>query len=225
MGASTKPKPVKVLIADDDPIVRQVVRSILESASPFSIAGEAEDGRQACEMVVQTAPDILLLDLLMPNLPGIEALRQITAGELGVHTILLCSAISDRQVLEALQLGARGIVLKSAVTELVPALQAVMAGRYWVRGRAVSNVVQIVQELAQQAQTSASPAKKFGLTPRELQVISLITQGSTNKDAANSLGITEETVKRHLTNIFDKVGMSNRLELAVFALEHGLINR
>lgn len=225
MGASTKPEPVKVLIADDDPIVRQVVRSIIESAGPFAVAAEAEDGKQACEIVPQTAPDILLLDLLMPNLPGLEALRQITAGESGVHTILLCSAISDRQVLEALQLGARGIVLKSAVAELVPALQAVMGGRYWVRGRAVSNVVQIVQEMTQQAQTASTPAHRFGLTPRELQVISLIVQGSTNKDAGNSLGITEETIKRHLTNIFDKVGMSNRLELAVFALEHGLISR
>lgn len=222
MRAATKPSPVNVLIADDDPIVRQVVRAVVGDTGSFSIVGEAEDGKQACEMVSRHAPDILLLDLLMPNLPGIETLRQLTSSEPGVHTILLCSAISNRQILEALQLGARGIVLKSNVSELIPALEAVASGRYWIRGRAVSNILQIVQELSQ-SERHDRPDKKLGLTARELEVISLVTQGGTNKDIASTLGITEETVKRHLTNIFDKAGMSNRLELALWALEHGLV--
>src|SRR5512146_3328137 len=225
MRAGTKIQRARVLIADDDPIVRQVVRSVLGDDGPFTVVAEAEDGGRACELVAQQSPDILLLDLLMPNLPGLEALKRLTQEHTGVHTVLLCSSISDRQVLEALQLGARGIVLKSGVAELVSALQAIMGGRYWIRGHSVSNVVEVVQELSRKSAAEPNPARKLGLTARELEVISLVAQGSSNKDVASELGITEETVKRHLTNVFDKVGMSNRLELALYALEHGLIQR
>ena len=219
--ATVESRPVQILIADDDPIVRQVVRAVLGENTAWAIVGEAEDGRQACEMVAQHTPDILLLDLLMPNLPGLETLRQVTARAKGVHTILLCSSISSRQVLEALQLGARGVVLKHNVAELLPAIEAVMAGKYWIQGKSVSNVVQVVDDLMRAGKESAA-ANRFRLTARELQIIALITQGCTNRDLAQALHITEETVKRHLTNIYNKVGMSNRLELALFALEHGV---
>ncbi|MBZ5688741.1 MAG: response regulator transcription factor [Acidobacteriia bacterium] len=219
-----KPDVVRVLIADDDPIVRQAVRSVLESAGGFQVVGEAEDGKMAAELVDETNPDILLLDLLMPNLPGLEALRAITTAGAEVRTVLLCSAISVKQVLEALQLGARGVVLKKRVAELLPALDAVMKGQYWIESRSVSNVVQIVQQLAA-ANVQPASRNRFGLTPRETEIISFITQGCMNRDIASSLSITEETVKRHLTNIFNKVGMSNRLELAVFAIEHGIVRK
>jgi len=221
MHATVESRPVQILIADDDPIVRQVVRAVLGENTACAILGEAEDGRQACEMVAQQAPDILLLDLLMPHLPGLETLRQLTASATGVHTILLCSSISSRQVLEALQLGARGVVLKHNVAELLPAIEAVMAGKYWIQGKSVSNVVQVVDDLMRAGKESGA-ANRFRLTARELQIIALITQGYTNRDLAQALRITEETVKRHLTNIYNKVGMSNRLELALFAIEHGV---
>jgi len=216
---------VRVLIADDDPIVRSAVRSVLEVSKGFSIVGEAEDGKLAAELVKETAPDVLLLDLLMPNLPGLEALRALTTAGVEVRTLLLCSAISTKQVLEALQLGARGVVLKGRVSELLPALDAVMHGQYWIEGRSVSNVVQVVQQLTEAAGQQNPRANRFGLTARELEIISFITQGCMNRDIAGSLSITEETVKRHLTNIFNKVGMSNRLELALFAIEHGLVRK
>jgi len=216
---------VRVLIADDDPIVRQAVRTVLEASGAFQVVGEAEDGQAAAEFVGKTKPDILLLDLLMPNLPGLEALRAITTAGADVRAILLCSAITARQVLEALQLGARGVVLKRKVVELIPALDAVMRGQYWVESRSVSNVVQIVQQLAAENVPPSQPQRRFGLTAREAEIVSFIAQGYMNRDIANSLSITEETVKRHLTNIFNKVGMSNRLELAVFAIEHGLVQK
>jgi DNA-binding NarL/FixJ family response regulator len=179
----------------------------------------------AAELVGQTRPDILLLDLLMPNLPGLEALRAITTTGAEVRTILLCSAISAKQVLEALQLGARGVVLKKRVAELIPALGAVMRGQYWIESRSVSNVVQIVEQLGAANPQPAQSQSRFGLTARETEIVSFITQGYMNRDIAKSLSITEETVKRHLTNIFNKVGMSNRLELALFAIEHGLVRK
>jgi len=223
--STKKSELVTVLIADDDPIVRQAVRSVLDASGEFSVVCEAEDGKLAAELVAETTPDVLLLDLLMPNLPGLEALRALTTAGVEVRTLLLCSAISTKQVLEALQLGARGVVLKGRVTELLPALDAVMHGQYWIEGESVSNVVQVVQQLTEAAGQQNPPANRFGLTARELEIISFITQGCMNRDIAGSLAITEETVKRHLTNIFNKVGMSNRLELALFAIEHGLVRK
>jgi two-component system nitrate/nitrite response regulator NarL len=212
-----------VVIADDDPIVRHAVRSVLDVSVGFKVIGEAEDGKTAVELVEESHPDILLLDLLMPNLPGLEALRAITAAGSEVRTVLLCSAINAKQVLEALQLGARGVLLKKRVAELTTALEVVMRGQYWIESQSVSNVVQVVQQLAAANPQPSQPQNRFGLTARETQIISFITQGCMNRDIANSLSITEETVKRHLTNIFNKVGMSNRLELALFAIEHGLV--
>lgn len=225
MKRTTKPQAAKVLIADDDPIVRQAVRSVLNTSEIFEVAGEAEDGKRAVELVQETNAELLLLDLLMPDLPGLEALRVMTSAGAEVRTILLCSAISTRQVLEALQLGARGVVLKKKVAELLPALEAVMKGQYWIESRSVSNVVQIVQQLAAANAPPAESRNRYGLTARETEIVSFITQGCMNRDIANSLAITEQTVKRHLTNIFNKVGMSNRLELALFAIEHGLVRK
>lgn len=216
-------KPVRVLLADDDPIVRQAVRAILEAAGGFAIVAEAEDGQVAADLVQKHSPDVLLLDLLMPRLPGLEALRALATATTGVRILLLCSTITNKQVLEALQLGARGVVLKSKVMELVPAIEAVLVGRYWIEGQNISNVVQVVERLSHTVRKELAPANRYQLTAREIEIIGLITQGSMNRDIAQSLAISEQTVKRHLTNIFNKVGMSNRLELALFAIEHGLV--
>jgi two-component system nitrate/nitrite response regulator NarL len=167
-------------------------------------------------------PDILLLDLAMPRMPGMEALRELTADEGTTRTIVLTGHVDKRQILEALQLGARGVVLKDAVVaHLSACIRAVMQGQYWLDGRPVQNLVQLLRDLA--AQTAPPPRKTFGLTARELEVVTLITEGSTNKHIAETFGISEETVKRHLTNIFNKLGVGNRLELALFALNHNLL--
>jgi len=137
-------------------------------------------------------------------------------------TILLTSAISQRQVLEALQLGARGVVLKDAMAaDLSACIRAVTAGHYWLGSKPVSNLVQVLHDLMEEIRQP--PQNTFGLTARELEVVTLIAQGMTNKDIARECKIAEETVKRHLKNIFDKVGVWNRLELALFAINNHLV--
>jgi len=212
---------VDVLIADDHPFVRLGVRTLLTAQPDFRVVGEATDGDEAVRLAQQLEPHVLVLDLAMPRLPGLDALREVTAGTASVKTILLTSTIDSRQVLEALQLGARGVVLKDAVTDdLVTAIRAVAGGQHWLGGRVVTNLVQVLKELMAEAAPVAP--KTFGLSPRELEVVALVVEGGTNKEIGAQLGISEETIKRHLTNIFDKAGVSSRLELAMFALNHGL---
>lgn len=195
---------------------------MLQADPTVKVVGEARDGLEALGMARSLRPDVLLLDLAMPNVAGMEALREMTAGNLDTRTIVLTGLIEKRQVLEALQLGARGVLLKDAVAEHLSAcIRAVMQGQYWLEGRPVQNLVQVLRDLA--AQTAPMPRKTFGLTARELEVVTLITEGCTNKDIAKQFGISEETVKRHLTNIFNKLGVGNRLELALFALNHHLL--
>lgn len=211
-----------VVIADDHPIVRIGVRNIVQSQPDFEVVGEAGDGQQALALIDRLQPSLLLLDLSMPSLPGLETLRELTTQSSAIKTILLTSSIHKKDVLEALQLGARGIVLKdTAATDLVTCLNTVVNGQYWLDGKPVVNLVKVLRDLM----AAEEPVQKntFGLTPRELEIIALIVQGCTNKDVSQECGITEETVKRHLKNIFDKVGVSSRLELAMFAINHQLV--
>jgi two-component system, NarL family, nitrate/nitrite response regulator NarL len=214
--------PIRILIADDHPVVRIGLRNMLLADPQMKIVAEAKDGVEALHMVRTLRPDILLLDLAMPKMPGMEALRELTGDSTGTRTIVLTGQVDKRQILEALQLGARGVVLKdAAVAHLSACIRAVMQGQYWLEGRPVQNLVQVLRDLT--AQTALPPRKTFGLTARELEVVALITEGSTNKHIAETFGISEETVKRHLTNIFNKIGVGNRLELALFALNHQLL--
>lgn len=219
------PRTARILIADDDPIVREILRNMLGSPnSGFSVAGEARNGEETVRLARELKPDLLLLDLLMPNLPGLEALKEMTTSDFLVRTIVLTASITKQQVLQALQLGARGVVRKDALGELVAAIRAVLDGQYWLDGKVVPNVVQLLNDLAASTKSDA-PRNDFGLTPRELEIVALVTEGCGNREIAGRLTISEETVKRHLTHIFDKVGMSTRLELALFALDHNLARR
>jgi two-component system nitrate/nitrite response regulator NarL len=220
---TTAVAPIRVVVADDHPVVRFGVKNMLESEPGFEVVGEAEDGDVAITETLEREPDILLLDLMMPRLPGLDALRAIMGKSPRVKIILLTSTITTQQIIEALQIGARGIVLKDAVAgDLSKSMRAVLSGDYWIGGERVVNLVAALNELMKQA--AAAPEKKtYGLTPRELEVVTCIVEGCSNKDVAKQFVISEETVKRHLSNIFDKTGVSTRLELALFAIAHKLV--
>jgi two-component system nitrate/nitrite response regulator NarL len=215
--------PIRIVVADDHPVVRSGVKGMLENEHGFEVVGEAEDGDTAITQTIELEPDILLLDLAMPRLPGLEALRAIMSKSPRVKIIMLTSTISSQQVIEALQIGARGIVLKDAASgDLASSLRAVLSGDYWIGGARVANLMSKLNELMKQA--AAVPERKtYGLTPRELEVVTCIVEGCSNKDVAKQFTISEETVKRHLSNIFDKTGVSTRLELALFAIAHKLV--
>jgi DNA-binding NarL/FixJ family response regulator len=222
-AATSAVAPIRVVVADDHPVVRFGVKNMLESEPGFEVVGEAEDGDVAITETLELEPDILLLDVQMPRLPGLEALRAIMSKSPRVKIIMLTSTISTQQIIEALQIGARGIVLKDAVAgDLSKSMRAVLSGDYWIGGERVVNLVAALNELMKQA--AAAPEKKtYGLTPRELEVVTCIVEGCSNKDVAKQFSISEETVKRHLSNIFDKTGVSTRLELALFAIAHKLV--
>lgn len=211
----------RIVIADDDPIVREVLREMVSVHEELQVVAVVEDGNRAVEAVRTLKPDVLLLDLLMPNLPGLDALRELVDTASFTRTIILSSSVSKRQIVEALQLGARGILLKDSLTYLMQCIRQVLAGHYWVGNRATPNIIQMLSELEQDV--AETKPNNYGLTARELEVVALVAEGLPNRDIAKKLEITEETVKRHLTNIFDKVGMSNRVELALFAINHRLV--
>src|SRR6201998_1479940 len=219
-----KSQPVRLVVADDHPMFRGGRRRLLEAESDFKVLGEASDGAEAVKLARQLKPDILLLDLAMPKHPGLEALRDLSmpANASPVRVILLTAAAEKSQIVEALQLGARGVVLKDSATQLLlKAIQTVMAGEYWGGPGRGSNLVQYLRTLMQSSHDEARQ-KKFGLTPRELEIVSAVVAGYSNKEIAEYFKISEDTVKHHLSNIFDKLGVSTRLELALFAVNQSL---
>jgi DNA-binding NarL/FixJ family response regulator len=177
-------------------------------------------------MVRELQPDILLLDMVMPIITGLEAMEELAASPTPVRTIVLTATIETSDIVKALQLGARGVMLKESATSdlLFRGIRSVMVGEYWVGRENISDLIQKLRELTSTGRQHITQKNKFGLTRRELEITSAVVAGYTNKDIARKHSISEETVKHHLSNIYNKVGSSNRLELALFAVHHHLVD-
>jgi len=215
---------VRILIVDDHPIVRYGLRRLLESERGFIVVGEASDGLEALSLARELSPQIMLLDLAIPRRSGLEVLREVANSGLPTRTIIVSAVMEKNVIAEALQLGTRGIVLKETAPELIfESIRTVMKGQYWVGRESVSDLVELVRRFLPRVPSMAKRAN-FGLTPREMEVIAALSAGYTNGEIAQKLGLSEQTVKHHLTNIFDKLGLSNRMEVVLFAVSHHLID-
>jgi len=218
-------EPVRIVMADDHPIFRDGLRRLLEAESDLSVVGEAVDAHEAIRLTRTLRPDILLLDVAMPRMSGLEALQALSDAPGAPRVILLTAAIDKADIVKALQLGARGVVLKESATALLlRAIRIVMDGGYWVGRESVSDLLLALRNLGP-ALERPEPVPAFSLTQRELQIVGLVVAAAGNKKIAETLAISEKTVKHHLTNIFEKLGVSSRLELALFAAQHNLTPR
>jgi len=212
--------PIRVLVADQHPVIRIGVENLLQAEAGIRVVGEAGDSSQAIARTLELCPDILLLAL---NLPGLEAMRVMVNRLPTTKTILLTNVISKQEIHQAVQLSASGLVVKDALmNNLTSAIRAVYAGKYWIGDHRAYSLADALP-VTSQKQPAVVEKKPISLTPRELEVVGCVLKGSSNRDIAHEFHLSEETVKRHLSNIFDKTGVSTRLELALFAIAHKLV--
>ena len=206
---------------------REAVRRLLEAEPDLVVVGEAGNVGEAVALTLRYEPDILLLDVAMPDDNGISVIEQITTSK-PTRVILVTGAIDDSELLRALHLGARGFVLKeSGAAQLLESIRAVHSGDYFVGRECMADLITAVRRLnvSTNRRTHRPQPGDFGLTMRERQIVAAVMDACQNKEIAEKLSISEKTVKHHLTNIFNKVGVSNRVELALFALHHHLDTR
>ena len=235
-GGSAPRRALRVVIADDECMFRTSLRHLLTAprsvvkdvygidvGADFNVVGEAGSGEETIAAVESTMPDLLLLDLSMPRISGLNALRALEELRESLRTIVLAGEVSNADLVTAVQLGVRGLVLKDSTTELLfQAIVTVVAGQHFVAPALVTNLLDIVRTFAPTAEASRGKAAS-GLTPREREVLGLVVAGYANKEIARTFSVSEETIKHHLTRMFAKVGAANRVELAMVATERGLV--
>src|SRR5436305_9812387 len=221
-GPSTNQK-IRIVVADDHPIFRDGLCRLLALEEDFEVVAQAQDGRQVLEILQQVEPDILLLDLEMPGLDGLATLQRLQAARNKTRVIVLTASDDKNEFVQAMKLGTSGIVLKQTATELlIKSIRKVHAGEIWLDSHTTAAVIrQFVanDETPMPAQQSLPPApqtrerERSPLSQREREIVALVAQGFKNKEMAEKMFISEQTVKNHLHNIFDKLGVSDRLEL------------
>jgi len=213
---------IGIVIADDHPVLREGLKMLLSSDPEFKVIGESADGVALLELVDRLEPDVILLDLAMPGKSGLEVLSDLSERGSAARIVVLTAQIQRREVAQALRLGARGIILKESATRLLfSCVRRVMAGEYWVANDGVSDLAEALRR-ASAPQTAPVLPPIPRLTPREHQIVSLIALGRSNKEISSELGISLQTVKNYLQRIFEKLGVTSRLEVALRAEENSL---
>ena len=221
---ATQAEPIRVLIVDDHQVVRGGLRTFLQLQDDIEVVGEAGDGRAAVELAMRLRPHVVLMDLVMPHVDGIEATRRIKQQAAGIAVIALTSFAGDDQVLPALEAGASSYLLKDVTPEeLVDAIRAVHRGEPRLHPDALRKVMEAAVGSRPGATERREPVAAPGdLTDRELEVIALVAQGCSNREIAQAFVISEKTVKTHIGHILAKLELKDRTQLAIYALRHGL---
>ena len=214
---------IRVLLADDHALFRRGVASLLTAESGFELVGEASDGRQAVEMARELMPDVILMDVSMPVMDGLEATRRIKEEFPYVKIVILTVLEGERSLFTAVKSGAQGYLLKNIEPQaLFGTLRGVVRGEAPVSR---SMAAQLLSEFARQARHPAPAIPASGLTARETEVLEQVAKGRSNKEIAAALAITENTVKNHLKNILEKLHLENRVQAATYALRQGLCEK
>jgi len=215
---------IRVVIADEHPAFRRSLRGLLESEHGLHVLGEASDAPSAVRLTRELKPDLLLLDIALSKRFELQGASNLATYLAPVRALMVLTAIERTQIVEAFRLGAHGMVLKTSPQQvLLQSIRSVMAGHYWLESESVGVLVEAVRDLLSQS-NGVTSRKEYGLTPRELDIIAKIASGHSNKEVGEEFSISERTVKHHLTNIFTKVGVSSRLQLALFAVNHHLMS-
>ena len=208
---------IRVLIVDDHAIVRKGIRALLSEAGGFEVVGEAEDGQAAVLQAQESAPDVILMDLLMPRMDGIEATRQITSRQPKTRVLVLTSFAADNKVFPAIKAGAVGYLLKdSSPGDLVRAIRQVHRGEPSLHPTIARK---LLQEIARPPELQPAPE---ALTDREMTVLRLIAQGLSNQEIADRLAVSEATVRTHVSRILGKLHLASRTQAALYAVREGL---
>jgi two-component system, NarL family, response regulator LiaR len=229
----TASEKIRILIVDDHQIVRQGLRTFLELHEDLEVVGEASDGQMAVDMVRQTLPDVVLMDLMMPRLDGVSATRQIMEMDVHTRVIALTSFAEDGQVFPAIQAGASSYLLKDvSPDELVDAVRAASRGEPRLHPEVARKLMEAMRTPKPpgrdpEASSVPSPAADRGspagdLTEREREIVRSVAQGKTNREIAGHFFISEKTVKTHISHILAKLGLKDRTQLAIFAIRNGL---
>jgi len=209
---------MKILIADDHPVVREGLSAMLNRQPDIEVVGEAENGRECVEKTRELRPDIVLMDLRMPEMDGVEAMRQIAATNPEVRFIVLTTYDNDEYIFKGIEAGARAYLLKdSPREELFKAIRAVHRGESLIQPAVAGKVLDRFAELSRQVQAPEA------LSDREVEVVKLIAEGTANKEIAVSLHISESTVKTHIQTIFQKLGVSDRTGAVTQSIRKGII--
>ncbi len=223
---------IRIVVADDHPIFRDGLCRLLALEEDFEVVAQASDGRQVLEILQQLEPDILLLDLKMPGLDGLATLQRLQQARNKTRVIVLTASDDKNEFVQAMKLGTSGIVLKQTATELlIKSIRKVHAGEIWLDSSTTAAVIRQFVAAEEQQQPAPPPMQapqrerereRSPLSQREREIVALVAQGFKNKEMAEKMFISEQTVKNHLHNIFDKLGVSDRLELALYAIHNNL---
>lgn len=214
-------KATRVLVVDDHALFRKGVASLLHDTEGFTVVGEARDGREAVAKAQALTPDVVLMDVYMPGMDGLEAARRIKQVRPSVRIIMLTVSEEDQNLFEALKAGAHAYLLKSVEPEeLFRTLRGIVRGEAFL---SPSMATKLLEEFARQSGAGAAEAAAARVSAREREVLELLTRGAVNKEIAAALGISENTVKNHLKSIMEKLHAENRVQVVVYALRKGLV--